>query len=157
MKISGSRVAGFLRQPGPKILAVLFFGPDQGLVHERAQILARTVVDDLSDPFRVVEISPKDLKTEPAVLIDEAAQIAMTGGRKVILISDATDGVSDIFSDLFKTGKGHNLIILEAGNLAAKSSLRKLFAKVKNGASLFAYEPRPGRHSGSHALRHPGD
>ncbi len=139
MKISGSRLGGFLRQPGPEFIAVLFFGPDQGLVHERAQALARTVVNELNDPFRVVELSAKDLKAAPTALNDEAAQMAMTGGRKVVWVQDATDGVSGIFSDFFETANGQNLVIVEAGNLAAKSSLRKLFDTVKNGASIGCY------------------
>ncbi|MEE8351514.1 MAG: DNA polymerase III subunit delta [Rhodospirillales bacterium] len=139
MKITPARLTGFLRQPGPEFIAVLFFGPDQGLVHERAQMLARTVVDDLNDPFRVVEISAKDLKADPAALIDGAAQMSMTGGRKVFWVQEAGDAVSSCFTDFFVVGNGLNLVIVEAGNLASKSSLRKLFEKVKNGASIGCY------------------
>jgi len=139
VKIPPARLNGFLRQPGPEFIAVLFFGPDQGLVHERAQMLARTVVDDLSDPFRVVEISAKDLKADPAALIDGAAQMAMTGGRKVFRVQGAGDAASRCFTDFFKAGNSLNLVIVEAGNLATASSLRKLFEKVKNGASIGCY------------------
>lgn len=139
MKIEPARLTGFLRQPGAEFIAVLFFGPDRGLVHERARMLARTVVDDLSDPFRVVEISAEELKADPAALIDGAAQMSMTGGRKVFWVHDAGDAVSDCFTDFLKAGNGLNLVIVEAGNLATKSSLRKLFQKVKNGAAIGCY------------------
>ena len=53
MKLAASRIGGFLQRPDPEIRAVLLYGPDEGLVHERAGIVARSVCPDLSDPFRV--------------------------------------------------------------------------------------------------------
>ena len=77
MKITGARIQSFLRQPGSEIAAVLLFGPDQGLVRERARALAMSVVEDLGDPFRVVEMTGQALKADPARLIDEAAAAAV--------------------------------------------------------------------------------
>ena len=56
--------------------AALLFGPDQGLVRERAERLAKTVVPDLRDPFRIAEIKGARLIEDPAWLEAEAS--AMT-------------------------------------------------------------------------------
>ena len=56
MKLAPSRIAAFLQRPDPEIRAVLLYGPDEGLVRERAEILARTVCPDLQDPFRVADL-----------------------------------------------------------------------------------------------------
>jgi hypothetical protein len=37
MKLASARVEGFLRRPDPEIRAVLLYGPDAGLVRERAE------------------------------------------------------------------------------------------------------------------------
>lgn len=140
MKISGARVEPFLRQPEPAIIAVLFFGPDQGLARERAQALVRLVVDDPGDPFRVVELTGAAVRSDPPLLIDEAAALSMTGGRRVIRVREATDGISQIFETLLKSAGGDNLVIAEAGNLGPKSSLRRLFEKAGNAASIGCYE-----------------
>lgn len=140
MKISGSRLTSFLRQPNPDIAGVLLFGPEQGLIRERAENIAKTVVEDLSDPFRVVEFSGAALKADPPLLVDEAAQLSMTGGRRVIRVVDANDGVSGIFLIFFKTAESQALVIAEAGNLPPRSSLRKLFEGSKNGAAIGCYE-----------------
>ncbi len=140
MKISGSRLASFLRQPGPDIAAVLLFGPEQGLIRERAEILAKTVVEDLSDPFRVVELSGQALKAAPPLLGDEAAQLSMTGGRRVIRVSEASDGVSVVFATFLEAASDQALVVAEAGNLAPRSSLRKLFEGSKNAAAIGCYE-----------------
>ena len=86
MKLAAARVEGFLRQPDPEIHAVLLYGPDAGLVRERAETLARGVCPDLHDPFRVAELSGGMLVSDPARLADEAAQISLMGGRRVVRV-----------------------------------------------------------------------
>lgn len=144
MKISGARIQSFLRKPDPDVRAVLFFGPDQGLVRERARELALNIVDDLGDPFRVVEMTGTALKSDPPRLIDEAAQLSMTGGRRVIWVQEATDGVASIFKDFLKMEGGENLVIAEAGNLSPRSSLRKLFEKSRQTGSIGCYQDGAG-------------
>ncbi len=116
------------------------FGPDQGLVRERAEALVMTVVDDRADPFRVAEFTGADIKADPPCLVDEAAQLSMTGGRRVIWVHEATDGLSRTFESFFDNGGHDNLVIVEAGTLGPQSSLRKLFEKSSHGASIGCYE-----------------
>ena len=112
-------------------------------VRERAELLARSVVADAGDPFRVVELTPGDIKSDPARIADEAAAISMTGGRRVIRIRDATDGLAVPLSDYL----GHPpcapdqaaLIVVEAGELSPRSPLRKLFEDSKNAAAIACY------------------
>ncbi|MCH7831406.1 MAG: DNA polymerase III subunit delta [Proteobacteria bacterium] len=140
MKIPASRINPFLRQPDPKVAAVLLFGPDQGLVRERAEALVLTVVDDLADPFRVAVFTGADIKADPPCLADEAAQLSLTGGRRVIWVHEATDGISPTFESFLDNGGHDNLVIVEAGTLGPQSSLRKLFEKSSHGASIGCYE-----------------
>ena len=52
MKLTGARIETFLQKPDPAVVAVLFYGPDQGLLRERADRLVSAVTDDPADPFR---------------------------------------------------------------------------------------------------------
>ena len=140
MKIANARVERFLRQPEPEIIAVLVYGPDQGLARERAQALLRLVVDDPGDPFRVVELTGAAVRSDPPRLIDEVAALSMTGGRRVIWVHEATDGISEIFETLLKSGGGDSFVIAQAGALGPKSSLRRIFEKAGNAASIACYE-----------------
>jgi DNA polymerase-3 subunit delta len=140
VKISGSRLTSFLRQPGPEIAGVLLFGPEQGLVRERGDVIAKTIVEDLSDPFRVVELTGAALKADPARLCDEAAQLSMTGGRRVIRVVDAGDGVAGIFKNLLESKNNQALVIAQAGSLPPRSSLRKLFTGAKHAVAIGCYE-----------------
>jgi len=140
MKITGARQDGFIKQPDPAVACVLLYGPDRGLVRERAMTLAKTVVDSPDDPFRVVHIAGADLKNDPARLADEAQAMALGGGRRLIRLRDVGDATTKtIAAYLESAASGDALIVVEGGELGPRSSLRKLFEKAKNAASIACY------------------
>ncbi len=139
MKIQPARASQFLAAPPEVVRAVLFYGPDGGLVRERAEALTVQVAEDASDPFRVVEMSGQALGEDPARLADEAAAISFTGGRRVVRIRDAGDRVCRIFESFLDQTPGDAMIVVEAGDLPARSSLRKLFEKHDFTAAVACY------------------
>lgn len=144
MKLTGAKAEAFLKTPGSATRAVLVFGPDSGLVRERVVRLVKTVVADPSDPFRVAELTPAILKDDPARLADEAAAMAMTGGRRVVVVRDAGDSVSSLFQGFLANPMGDALVVVEGGDLGPRSSLRKLFEGADNAAALASYGDEGG-------------
>jgi DNA polymerase-3 subunit delta len=143
LKIQPARAAQFLAAPPEVVRAVLFYGPDGGLVRERAEALTLQVAEDASDPFRVVEMSGQALGEDPARLADEAAAISFTGGRRVVRVRDAGERIVRIFQSFLEDAPGDapgdTMIVLEAGDLPARSSLRKLFEKHDLAAAVACY------------------
>ena len=139
MKFSGRKIQQFLANPAPDVRAVLLYGPDAGLVRERADGLVRGVAGDTGDPFRVAELAPDELAKEPARLFDEAAAIAMTGGRRAVRLRGLGDGLSDLLGRFLDDPPGDGLVVLEAGDLPPRSKLRKLFEGAERGAALPCY------------------
>ncbi len=139
MKLAGARIEGFLRRPDPDIRAVLLYGPDAGLVRERAENLARTVCPDLHDPFRVAELTAATLAGDPARLADEAAQISLMAGRRVIRVRDAGDPLAPLFTRFLSDSVGDGLVVAEAGDLPARSVLRRAFDDSPAAAAIGCY------------------
>mgnify|MGYP000001980691 FL=1 len=139
MKISPREADRFAAKPDPKVVAVLVYGPDTGLVRERIKTMMKTVVDDLADPFRIAELSDSDLKRDPARRSDEAASIAMLGGRRVVRVRGAADGLSKTFESFLGSPAGDALVLVEAGDLGPRSSLRSLFEGAANAAAIACY------------------
>jgi DNA polymerase-3 subunit delta len=129
----------FAGKPPAAIKAALFFGPDQGLVHERAERLAKTVVDDLSDPFRVADLDESALNSDNARLFDEAAAISMLGGRRVIRIRSAGNSLAKLFEAFLDDSAGDALVVVEGGDLQKSASLRKIFEEADNAAAVQCY------------------
>ena len=144
MKIAAGRVEGFVKAPDGNARAILVYGPDSGLVRERVDRLVKAVVDDPKDPFRIAELTPARLKDDPARLADEAAAIALTGGRRVVIVRDAGDSVATAIASFLADPKGDALVVLEGGELGPRSSLRKLFEGADNAAALACYADEGG-------------
>jgi DNA polymerase-3 subunit delta len=148
MKLAGQRiqgfVSGFLAKPDPKIRAILVYGPDAGLVRERGEALAKAVAQNLDDPFRVASLTGAALASDPARLHDEMAALSFTGGRRVVRVREAGDAVGALFDGFLDAPPpGDSLCVVEAGDLAARSSLRKAFegAEIAVAVPCFADEP----------------
>ena len=139
MKIAPRQVNEFLNRPDPTVAAVLIYGPDQGLVRERAERLLQVVVKDIHDPFHISSLTGAALRQDNAALGDAAAALSFSQGRRVIRVHDVTDGASKVFAEFLESPKGDSLVIVEAGELAPRSSLRKTFEQAKNAAVLACY------------------
>lgn len=135
MKIPAGKADHFLRNMDPAIRAVLIYGPDGGLVRERAEAAAKSVVPDLTDPFLVADLTTETLKADPGRILDEAATIALTGGRRVVRVRDADDGAAAAITAFLDDPVGDALVVVGAGDLAAKSKLRKAFEGSKSVAA----------------------
>ena len=60
MKVLTRNLNAFLNKPPDHVLAVLVYGKDAGLVHERVLRITRAVVKDPADPFRVSELGSSE-------------------------------------------------------------------------------------------------
>lgn len=139
MKLSFRQIEPFVKNPDPAARVILIYGPDTGLMRERAKLIAATVVADLSDPFNVTVLNQETLSEDPARLADEAHAMSMMGGDRVIRVEDAGDKLTPLVKDYLDNPNPHALVILQAGELSPRSSLRKLCEKASNAAALPCY------------------
>lgn len=139
MKLVYKQIDPFVKKPDPAARVVLVYGPDAGLVKERSKIIALSVVSDINDPFNAVTLTGDALLEDPARLADEAAAMSMLGGGRLIRIEDADDKITPILKDYLQNPSTHNLVLLEAGELGARSVLRALCEKSANAAAVPCY------------------
>jgi len=143
MKLPPSRIAGFLQRPDPAIRAILLYGPDEGLVRERAEAAARSVCPDLKDPFRVADLAAAVLAADPARLADEAAQLSLTGGRRVVRVRNAGDALAKLFAGFLENTPGEAFVVVEAGELPSRSALRRAFEAARSAVAIGCYPDTP--------------
>jgi len=120
--------------------AVLIYGPDSGLVHERAAVLASAIVPDAADPFRVSELSPAQIQEDGTRLFDEAAAQSLIGGRRLVRIRQADDSIARSFEAFLDAPPpGDSFVLVEAGDLSKRSKLRQRAEAGKNVAAIPCY------------------
>jgi len=143
VRLAPSRIAAFLQRPDPEIRAVLLYGPDEGLVRERADAVARSICPDLRDPFRVADLMAAVLAADPARLADEAAQLSLTGGRRVVRVRGAGDTLAKLFAEFLESSPGEAFVVVEAGELPSRSALRRCFEAARSAAAIGCYPDTP--------------
>ena len=139
MKIAAGAAETFVKNPPADVRAVLLYGPDAGLVRERAEALVKRVADDPADPFRVAEFAAASLRDDPARLADEAQALSLTGGRRAVRVREAGEALADPFESFLDGAVGEALVIVESGNLGPRSKLRKLFESARHAAAVPCY------------------
>lgn len=139
MKLAWRDIEPFVKKPDAKARAILVYGPDNGLMKERARTMGKTIVADLNDPFNVVVLDADTLVDDPARLNDEARAMSMMGGARLIRIENGADKIAPALREYLEDPSRDNLVIIEAGELGPKSPLRGLFEKSQNAAAVPCY------------------
>ncbi len=139
MKLSYREIEGFVKSPNSTARVILVYGPDNGLMRERAKTMGLTVVPDINDPFNAATLSTEILTDDPARLGDEAGAMSMMGGDRLIRIENASDKTTALIKAYLENPNNNALIILEAGELSPRSSLRKLCEGADNAAAVPCY------------------
>jgi len=139
MKLAGRDLARFLHAPEQVANAVLVYGPDQGLVGERVGEIVARVAGDPKDPFRVCELTAAQVKEDPVRLADEAAALSLSGGRRVLRLREAVDALAEPLAALLEEKEPAAFLVVEAGDLARRSSLRALFERLPKAAAIACY------------------
>ncbi len=124
--------------------AYLVYGPDQGLVGERALALKAHILTGDSDPFNEMDLSESDLKDDPSRLSDEIAALSFTGGERFIRVRLSGEAAGPAVPDFLKDlDAGHlkpnGIVVIEGGDLSKRSGLRQAFEKAKRAAALPCY------------------
>lgn len=117
---------------------VLIFGPDTGLVRERAEVLVRRIIPDAQDPFALVRLDGDDLSADPRRLIDETSTIALFGGERVVWVRAGGKNIVPALQPVL-SGPSDTLVVVEAGDLKKGAPLRSLCEGAPNALAIACY------------------
>lgn len=138
-KLAARDVDSFLAKPTDGIWGALIYGPDSGLIRERAQKLMRSVAGDASDPFRVAELTAGQVKEQPSLLADEMAALSLIGGRRAVRLRGAGNAEAKALAMVLDANSGDSVLVVEAGELGPRDALRSLFEKHKHAVAVACY------------------
>lgn len=133
-----SGVARFLKSPDPNCRAVLVYGPDAGLVSERAAAIAETFARRQGNNAEIIRLDDRDFAEEPGRLTIELRTQAMFTSSKVVRVTAGNRLDVPSLKELLSE-PSDNALIVEAGSLRPDSGLRKLFEKLPDIAALPCY------------------
>ena len=147
MKLSPRDAPSYFRKPDPDRTGLLIFGADAMRVASRRQeVIAALVGPEGEAEMRLTRINTGDLRKDPALLGDAVKAQGFFPGARVAFVEGATDAmVGNIAAALEDWQRGDAQIIVTAGQLTAKSALRKLFEGHNNAYCVGLYDVPPSR------------
>lgn len=142
MKLQARQIDGFLKSPDKAVRAILVYGPDQGLVKERAKMLGLKIVPDLNDPFNAAHLTGELIEGDASRFFDEVNAQSLMGGTRLIRITDVDNKFAVHLKDWLKSSPSDGaLVVIEGGALGPRDALRKHCEDAPNAAAIPCYIP----------------
>ncbi len=133
--IKAHQVERFLNQPAAERGVFLVYGPDAGLVRERAKLLVERFSDKNYDPMSLISLQMDELAADPDRLALEANAPSLFGGKTIIRVRNAAKSLAPAVQQLLDHPP-EAAIIIEAGNLLPRDKLRAITEGSKNAYAL---------------------
>ncbi len=158
MKLTGAAAQGYLRAPDKSHSGVLIFGADaMRVATKRQEAILALVGPNGDEEMRLTRIAAADLRKDPALLTDAIKAQGFFPGHRVAFVEDATDGLSKVIDTALADWQaGDAQVVVTAGQLPAKSALRKVFEGHQNAVGIGIYDDPPGRDEIEHLLQSAG-
>ena len=147
MKLTGNAAKRYLAKPDPGKAALVIFGEDAMRVAlKRAEAVIALAGDKADAEMRVTRISAAELRKDAPALLDAVKARSFFPGARVVVVEDATDGLSPTLQTAFDAWRpGDANIIVTAGNLTGKSTLKTLAEKHFAVICIGLYDDPPSR------------
>lgn len=158
MKLSPREAPGYFGRPDPHKMGVLIYGQDAMRVAlKRQELVAALVGPQGEEEMRLTRMMGADVRKDPASLSDAIKAISFFPGPRVVFVDEVTEAQAKaILPALEDWNDGDAQVVVAAGNLTAKSSLRKFFETHPNAFAAAIYNDPPSRAEIEATLRKSG-
>jgi len=138
VKIAPRDVNAFIKKPD-HFQTILIFGPDEGLIRDHSKSLVNALAELPDDPFATTQMEASEIKEDPSKLYEALSAMSLMGDNPIIIVRNATDKITKVVKQASELPECQNQLILLAGELTTRSSLRLLCEKDKSIASIACY------------------
>jgi DNA polymerase-3 subunit delta len=147
MKLAGAEANRYFAKPDPSRAGLLIAGADAMRVAlKRAEAILALIGPSGEAEMRLTRIQAGELRKDAALLMDATRAASFFPGPRVAFVEDATDGLTATIETALKDWRaGDAQIVVTAGDLKAKSTLRALFEKHLNAMAIVLYDNPPTR------------
>ncbi|MGB0659602.1 MAG: DNA polymerase III subunit delta [Mangrovicoccus sp.] len=147
MKLSSRDLLGFLAKPDAQAACILFYSTEPMLVADRRKAVVLALTGPEADhEMRLTRLSAAEIRKSPAALIDAAKGQSFYPGPRAVIVEDAGDGIAPALTAALEEWQpGDAVMVLGAGQLNARSKLRKLVENDPRSYAAGLYPDPPGR------------
>ena len=147
MKLTGADAGRYFSNPDRSATGALLYGQDAMRVAlKRKDVITGLIGENGADEMRLERLAAADVRKDPAKLVDAIKAQGFFPGDRVVFVEDAADSVAKaVTAALADWQPGDAQIIITAGMLPARSTLRKAFEGHKSAYAVGIYNDPPNR------------
>jgi DNA polymerase-3 subunit delta len=138
MKIAVKEADAYLHHPH-KTGGALLYGVDSGQIRQRTEQLMQGWQGKNPDPMARIELTPEQLKEDPARLADELAAMSLMGGKRVILIREPDDSLVSMCETALALRAPDNFLLLSVSEGLGNSSKLRQWAEKSTEIGCVAF------------------
>ncbi|MEM8570647.1 MAG: DNA polymerase III subunit delta [Pseudomonadota bacterium] len=147
MKLSGREASRFIDAPDAGVAACLLYGADSvGVSLKRRRLVEALIGPTGADEMRLTVLNGADMRRDPAALSDATKATGFFPGPRAVVVEAASDAnTAAIVAALEDWKSGDAVVVIAAGTLTTRSSLRKALEASKKAVAIGIYADAPRR------------
>lgn len=142
MNIKPEQVDGILKSLPPAIRGVVIYGSNEGMVATLSEQFIKAISPDMYDAFHVSYLDTSDILSDVGVLYAEFNAQSLMGGRRVVVIKNATAALTKSLRELVDTSNSDSFLVISSSSLKTKDSLAVMAKDEKFFYGIGCYDDR---------------
>lgn len=142
MNIKPEQVDGILKSLPSNIRGVVIYGSNEGMIVTLAQQFIKAVSPDIYDAFHVSYLDMAAISADIGALYAEFNAQSLMGGRRVVVIKDASNLLTKPLKELLSSSSSDTLLVITSSGLKTKDSLAIMAKDEGNFYGIGCYDDR---------------
>lgn len=142
MNIKPEQVEGIIKKLPANIRGVVVYGSNEGMIATLSQQFIKSVSPDIYDAFHVSYLEMSDIASDIGCLYAEFNAQSLMGGRRVVVIKDATNNLTKPLREMLSQSNSDSLLVITSNSLKTKDSLAVLAKDETDFYGIGCYDDR---------------
>ncbi len=142
MNIKPEQVDNLVKSLPHNIRGVVIYGSNEGMISSLSQQFIKAISPDLYDAFHVSYLDMADITSDVGALYAEFNAQSLMGGRRVVVVKDASNLLTKTLKELFASSPSDTLLIATSTSLKTKDSLAVLAKDDDSFYGIGCYDDR---------------
>lgn len=144
MNIKPEQAESIVKSLPQFLRAVVIYGSNEGMINTLSQQFTQAVSPDIFDAFHVSYLDMADIAADVGVLYAEFNAQSLMGGRRVVVIKEATNVLTKILKELLQESSSDSLLVITSSTLKTKDSLAVMAKDDGAFYGIGCYDDRDG-------------
>lgn len=142
MNIKPEQVENIVKSLSPTIRGIVIYGSNEGMVTTLSQQFIKAVSADIYDAFHVSYLEMADVSADIGNLYAEFNAQSLMGGRRVVVIKEATNLLTKPLRELLASSCSDSLLVITSSSLKTKDSLAVMAKDEPDFYGIGCYDDR---------------